>query len=121
MKPEQLYGILGIKPYIEPIRPKVDYIISNDASQLFRLAAYSVQQNHTSRFGISYSDQLLTEYSNGETFKYVYFKTPNSLESLRGSVVDIAYIETDINIEVLRPYLPNFKNIIYIDKQAKEE
>ena len=40
MKTEKLYDLLGLKPYTEPVRPRYELIISNEAAALFKNIIY---------------------------------------------------------------------------------
>lgn len=116
MKTEKLYELLGLKPYVEPVRPRYEYIISNEAAALFKIAAKAIEQNHSRQFSISYANLMITEYKEFNVIKYVTFKHPTNLESLRGMTLDNVYIDEYVNINDLAPYRPAFKNIIYLDK-----
>ena len=119
MKTEKLCDLLGLKPYVEPVRPRYECIISNEATALFKIAAKAIEQNHSRQFSVSYTNLLITEYKDQTAIKYVTFKHPANLETLRGTTLDNVYIDSDVDKSELRPYLPAFKNIIYLDK--KEE
>ena len=59
---------------------------------------------------------MITEYKDQSAIKYVTFKHPTNLESLRGMMLDNVYIDEYVSMNDLAPYRPAFKNIIYLDK-----
>lgn len=120
MTDKQLYDIFGFKPYVEPIRPKNEVIVSIEAPRLFKLAANAIQQNHTQQFSVTHTDRLVTEYKDNIAIKNTRFIYPYNLETLRGSTIDVLYIDKMNVIEMLEVktmLYPAAKQIIMLDKQ----
>jgi hypothetical protein len=124
MKIEKLYSIMGLKPYVEPARPKIIYIVSGNHRELFKAAADSISQNHTRTHSVSYSQYMITEYVDNVAKSYTSFLGSANTERLRGCTIDTLIIDDNVGSELryIKSCLgPAAKEIIYIDNLNEVE
>lgn len=122
MTNKELYGILGLKPFIEPVRPKIICIVSQDAKELHKAAANSITQNHPRTHGVGFSNLMITEYKENVAVSYTYFVQAKSPDTVRGINIDTVFIDdlsglSEDEISYIECCIvPAAKEIIYLDK-----